>query len=210
MNITNDSVLQLPINAVQNKGNTLISSDFKILMNNDITTQAKTSNFIQALEDFYQIHQRSQITGVPTAEYNQAVKALGLNPDEDPFAGIRVLEQAGFAIGSPTIGAILEYGSKPQSHGNQSYLAQTSSNQTDLMVPNPAQMIGEINELNEAYDNMLGSASNYFEAAQAIARDTDIQRYASMTLREALPLIQANFAYTVQSQSTMDWIVRRL
>ena len=32
----------------------------------------------KALKAFYQVHQRSQITGVPTNEYNQAIAALGL------------------------------------------------------------------------------------------------------------------------------------
>lgn len=186
------------------------SINFQDLIDTGLLEQfpKEAENFERALANFYQIHQRSQITGVPTTEYNNAVRALGLDPDDDPLAGIKMLEQAGFTTGSPTIGAILEHGATPQAQGNQSYLAQAPKKDAEQMQPNYGAIMLEINELNEQHDNLLGSAQNYFEAAQALAGKTEIQPYSRMTLGQALPLIQAASQMT-QSQSTLDWIARR-
>ena len=76
----------------------------------------------KALEAFYQIHQRSQITGVPTSEYNQAIVALGLDKGQS-FAATDMLNQAGFNTGMPSVSAILRYGNTSNtSTGNLNFL----------------------------------------------------------------------------------------
>ena len=76
----------------------------------------------KALKAFYQVHQRSQITGVPTNEYNQAIAALGLGEGQS-FAATDMLNKAGFDTGMPSVAAILRYGNTSDtSVGNLSFL----------------------------------------------------------------------------------------
>ena len=76
----------------------------------------------KALKAFYQVHQRSQITGVPTSEYNQAIAALGLDKGQS-FAATDMLNKAGFNTGMPSVAAILRYGNTSDtSTGNLSFL----------------------------------------------------------------------------------------
>jgi len=76
----------------------------------------------KALKAFYQVHQRSQITGVPTSEYNQAIAALGLDKGQS-FAATDMLNKAGFDTGMPSVAAILRYGNTSDtSKGNLSFL----------------------------------------------------------------------------------------
>jgi hypothetical protein len=206
MNITTNTQLLTSSYAFAKPATSTNSSDFKQLIDNNPASKAQKLNLEQALNDFYQIHQRSQITGVPTSEYNQAVKALGLDPDKDPLAGIKLLEQSGFKTGAPTIGAILEYGGKPQAYGNQSYLAQAHAIGEDKVLPNHEAIIEEMNQLNAQHNQLLGSASNYFEAVQALVSQTNITPYQNMTLAEALPLI---LSATSQGQTTLDWLKNR-
>ena len=174
-----------------------------------------------ALDYFYVIHQRSQITGVPTNEYNQAVRELGLDPVANPSAGIQALEAAGYNAGMPTLGAILEYGSQPQDFGNQSYLAQNVNeptvvasqvvdtkdlveNSSNIDLKNPSE---EIQALNHSYDGILGSASNYYEAVRGLAANVDLVPYKNLSLTEALPLIQT--AFQEDSFVSTDWWLNR-
>ena len=76
----------------------------------------------KALKAFYQVHQRSQINGVPTSEYNQAIAALGLDKGQS-FAATDMLNQAGFNTGMPSVSAILRYGNTSNaSTGNLNFL----------------------------------------------------------------------------------------
>ena len=76
----------------------------------------------KALKAFYQVHQRSQITGVPTSEYNEAISALGLDKGQS-FAATDMLNKAGFDTGMPSVAAILRYGNtSATSVGNLSFL----------------------------------------------------------------------------------------
>ena len=76
----------------------------------------------KALKAFYQVHQRSQITGVPTSEYNQAIAALGLDKGQS-FAATDMLNKAGFDTGMPSVAAILRYGNtSAASTGNLNFL----------------------------------------------------------------------------------------
>ena len=76
----------------------------------------------KALKAFYQVHQRSQITGVPTSEYNEAIAALGLDKGQS-FAATDMLNKAGFDPGMPSVAAILRYGNTSDtSTGNLTFL----------------------------------------------------------------------------------------
>jgi hypothetical protein len=76
----------------------------------------------KAIKAFYEVHQRSQITGVPTNEYNQAIAALGLGEGQS-FAATDMLNQAGYDTGMPSVGAILRYGNTSEtSSGNLNFL----------------------------------------------------------------------------------------
>ena len=76
----------------------------------------------KALKAFYQVHQRSQITGVPTSEYNQAIAALGLDKGQS-FAATDMLNKAGYNTGMPSVEAILRYGNTSDtSTGNLNFL----------------------------------------------------------------------------------------
>ena len=76
----------------------------------------------KALKAFYQVHQRSQITGVPTSEYNEAIAALGLDKGQS-FAATDMLNKAGYDTGMPSMSAILRYGNTSDtSQGNLSFL----------------------------------------------------------------------------------------
>lgn len=186
---------------------------------------------IKLLEVLHELHQRAQITGVPTSMYNAAVQALGLDPVANPFAGAQALQAAGFETGAPSIGAILEFGATPSAHGNQSYLARETapeSRQTSIqsssqaaaadelpqpelgqefnLMPNEQAIRLELAELNEQYDQLLGSAGNYFEAASVLAQRLDIKAYTSFTLSQALPLIQVTLADQVALKTAASWL----
>jgi len=76
----------------------------------------------KAIKAFYEVHQRSQITGVPTNEYNQAIAALGLEKGQS-FAATDMLNKAGYNTGMPSIAAILRYGNTSDtSRGNLNFL----------------------------------------------------------------------------------------
>lgn len=76
----------------------------------------------KAIKAFYEVHQRSQITGVPTTEYNQAIAALGLGKGQS-FAATDMLNKAGYNTGMPSIEAILRYGNTNDTRsGNLNFL----------------------------------------------------------------------------------------
>jgi hypothetical protein len=76
----------------------------------------------KALKAFYQVHRRSQITGVPTREYNQTIAALGLDKGQN-FTATDMLHKAGYDTAMPSVAAILRYGNTSDtSVGNLSFL----------------------------------------------------------------------------------------
>ena len=76
----------------------------------------------KAIKAFYEVHQRSQITGVPINEYNQAIAALGLGEGQI-FAATDMLNKAGYNTGMPSVEAILRYGNTSDtSTGNLNFL----------------------------------------------------------------------------------------
>ena len=76
----------------------------------------------KAIKAFYEVHQRSQITGVPTNEYNQVIAALGLGEGQI-FAATDMLNKAGYHTGMPSVEAILRYGNTSDTiSGNLNFL----------------------------------------------------------------------------------------
>lgn len=75
-----------------------------------------------ALEKFGDVYQRSQLTGVSTNEYNDALAAAGFAPD-DWYEATLALRDAGFDTGRPSEDNILKYGPQiaDQGYGNMSY-----------------------------------------------------------------------------------------
>ena len=140
----------------------------------------------KALEAFYQIHQRSQITGVPTSEYNQAIVALGLDKGQS-FAATDMLNQAGFNTGMPSVSAILRYGNTSNtSTGNLNFLkggADVLAQRTMVGI-NSTVLEADKQPLSTKAQNALASAAsvaptaaltlptrNFYDAAVAMAAE---------------------------------------
>ena len=77
---------------------------------------------LDALENLSDVFQRSQLTGVSTKEYNDALAAAGFAPDEW-YEATLALKDAGFDTDKPSESYILEYGPEisDQGYGNLSY-----------------------------------------------------------------------------------------
>lgn len=95
----------------------------------------------EALLNFYEIHQRSQITGVPTNEYNNAVKALGIDINDTNFhsKAVELLSQNQFSTDFPSQDAVLKYGNTQQEHGNRAYMIGNEKYETGVMFEKATQ-----------------------------------------------------------------------
>lgn len=104
-----------------------------VMMESD--TNLTQTPSMEALANFYEIHQRSQITGVPTNEYNNAVKALGIDISEPFFQNkaIELLNNYNFNTNFPTKEAVLKYGNTQQDHGNRAYMIGNGKFETGEM-----------------------------------------------------------------------------
>ena len=139
----------------------------------------------KALKAFYQVHQRSQITGVPTSEYNQAIADLGLDKGQS-FAATDMLNKAGFDTGMPSVAAILRYGNTSDtSTGNLSFLkggANVLAQRAKVGIT-PMVLEGDKKPLSTAAQNALASTTsaattaaitvptrNFYDAAVAMAK----------------------------------------
>lgn len=101
----------------------------------DVKEVSSNEPSVEALANFYEIHQRSQITGVPTNEYNNAVKALGVDISEPFFQNkaIELLNQYQFNTDFPSLEAVLKYGNTQQDHGNRAYMIGNGKFETGEM-----------------------------------------------------------------------------
>lgn len=154
--------MSLSISNNNSASNTLSSQNLQ-------TTTSSSTSFAQALEDFYELHQRSQITGVSTYEYNRALENLGIDSQDSraAFEGIELLQTNGYTTGKPTDEAILEYGSVDQAQGNKTYMKNgvDSSAQNEALQEEIAQLSLDAQENGEEVEVYEG-ARNYFEIAQ--------------------------------------------
>jgi hypothetical protein len=226
--------------SLDNAKPTLVKADlvqpldaFGQVLKNQTSQLSSVDQRAKAIENFYEVHQRSQITGVPTSEYKAAVAALGLDADKEPFAAIKLLQENGFDTGAPSLEAILKYGARPQVSGNQSYLAQAdevnpnitppAARGTTVLAPvleqpdepEPAvvdqrpdltSVAQEIQALNEKFGQVLGPSKNYFEAVTHMSKQLDIAPYLSMTLDQALPKIAAALETNHLGMTTDRWL----
>lgn len=219
-------------NAAQVKADSVQASGaFGQVLKDQQSQPSEVDQHVQAILNFYDIHQRSQITGVPISEYKAAVAALGLDPEKDTFAAINLLQEKGFETGAPSLAAILKYGAAPQVSGNQSYLAQvdeTSLNVTNLpdsgtpalvqvqlddsepevvdQRPDLSAVTQEIQTLNQKFGEVLGPSKNYFEAVTHLSKQLDIAPYQSMSLSQALPMIAAALETHTLGITTDQWL----
>lgn len=124
------------------------------------TSAGISSSFKEALDAFYEIHQCSQITGVPTTIYNKVLDSLSVasNQELDAFAAISLLDKNGYDTGRPTDEAIVKYGAIDQEHGNKSYMKNGTSLSSVALKE-------EIEALNEETNNTYESAQNYYDVA---------------------------------------------
>lgn len=226
--------------SIDNAKSTLVKADlvqpldaFGQVLKNQTSQLSSVDQRAKAIENLYEVHQRSQITGVPTSEYKAAVAALGLDADKEPFAAIRLLQDKGYDTGAPSLEAILKYGAAPQASGNQSYLAQADEgkpNITNLPVsatitlapvlaqpdeqepsvldqrPDLTSVAQEIQAINEKFGDLLGHSKNYFEAVTHMSKQLDIAPYLSMTLDQALPKIAAALEANQLGMTTDRWL----
>lgn len=134
-----------------------------------------TLDLTQAFQNFYEIHQRSQITGVATTEYNEAVKALGIDIT-DPFSGnkaIEMLKANGYDTDKPTNEAIARYGNTEQTHGNHAYMKGYGANEY-LKVTAPETYEKLINgETEDSVDSTEENSAESFKTASAPLNDTE-------------------------------------
>jgi hypothetical protein len=227
-------------NSLDNAKPALVKADlvqrldaFGQVLKNQTAQLSSVDQRAKAIVNFYEVHQRSQITGVPTSEYKAAVAALGLDVDKEPFAAIKLLQDNGFNTGAPSLEAILKYGAAPQVSGNQSYLAQVDEvnpnitppvvSSTTESIPVQAQLdesdpavvdqradltsvAQEIQALNEKFGDFLGPSKNYFEAVTHMSKQLDIAPYLSMTLDQALPKIAAALEANQLGMTTDRWL----
>ena len=126
------------------------STQNKKLQKTDMTS------FASALNKFYEIHQRSQITGVSTFEYNKALSNLGLEKG-DNLDAIHLLESNGYNTGAPSIESIVKYGNTSQKIGNHSYM----KDETKVLKQEKAVMQEKVATTQKPY--------NYFDAAKKIS-----------------------------------------
>ena len=125
---------------------------------------ATTAN--DALAKLNDLHQRSMLTGVSTAEYNAALAAAGFKPDERVEAR-DALEAAGYEVGRPTNANILKYGPDiaKSGTGNLSY-APGSNIKQDLIDRGLDPKLAKL-------DNF---SNNYYEQAQLADENNPFNR----------------------------------
>ena len=170
-------------------------------------------SFDKALDDFYQIHQQSQLGGVPTSIYNKAVERLGLD-SSDPFAGIHALEESGYQTCAPSINAILQFG-KPSSQDvvlAQLNLINSSTIEEDQNLVQAHHAIqAEISQLNELGNGILDEAKTYYEAAKVVSQKFDLNVVGKFTLDEFVnEYTKGQFSNVHKSLGTINWLQSRV
>lgn len=140
-NQTNSTI----ISSNENKIESTQGSSFKLALeessNIEEIQEISKAPSQEALLNFYEIHQRSQITGVPTNEYNNAVKALGIDINDTNFhsKAVELLSQNQFSTDFPSLDAVLKYGNTQQEHGNRAYMIGNEKYETGVMFEKATQ-----------------------------------------------------------------------
>lgn len=165
-NQTNSTI----ISSNENKTESTQGSSFKLALeessNIEEIQEISKAPSQEALLNFYEIHQRSQITGVPTNEYNNAVKALGIDINDTNFhsKAVELLSQNQFSTDFPSLDAVLKYGNTQQEHGNRAYMIGNEKYETGVMFEKATQNTYNefVEELREEIlvNNALNKTSN--------------------------------------------------
>lgn len=165
-NQTNSTI----ISSNENKTESTQGSSFKLALeessNIEEIQEISKAPSQEALLNFYEIHQRSQITGVPTNEYNNAVKALGIDINDTNFhsKAVELLSQNQFSTDFPSQDAVLKYGNTQQEHGNRAYMIGNEKYETGVMFEKATQNTYNefVEELREEIlvNNALNKTSN--------------------------------------------------
>lgn len=165
-NQTNSTI----ISSNENKIESTQGSSFKLALeessNIEEIQEISKAPSQEALLNFYEIHQRSQIAGVPTNEYNNAVKALGIDINDTNFhsKAVELLSQNQFSTDFPSQDAVLKYGNTQQEHGNRAYMIGNEKYETGVMFEKATQNTYNefVEELREEIlvNNALNKTSN--------------------------------------------------
>ena len=165
-NQTNSTI----ISSNENKIESTQGSSFKLALeessNIEEIQEISKAPSQEALLNFYEIHQRSQITGVPTNVYNNAVKALGIDINDTNFhsKAVELLSQNQFSTDFPSQDAVLKYGNTQQEHGNRAYMIGNEKYETGVMFEKATQNTYNefVEELREEIlvNNALNKTSN--------------------------------------------------
>jgi len=165
-NQTNSTI----ISSNENKIESTQGSSFKLALeessNIEEIQEISKAPSQEALLNFYEIHQRSQITGVPTNEYNNAVKALGIDINDTNFhsKAVELLSQNQFSTDFPSQDAVLKYGNTQQEHGNRAYMIGNEKYEIGVMFEKATQNTYNefVEELREEIlvNNALNKTSN--------------------------------------------------
>ena len=158
--------------SVQNSEQSQVSA-----LKNVSSTASSSSK--EALDAFYEIHQRSQITGVSTYVYNKALDSIGIDSSQtfSAIEGINLLQAYGYNTNKPTDEAILKYGTADQEHGNKSYMQNGRSISSEALKE-------EIEVLNEETDNAYAGAQNYYDIALKNS-NVDSQEFSTVQAEES-------------------------
>jgi hypothetical protein len=174
----------------------------------------------KALKAFYQVHQRSQITGVPTNEYNQAIAALGLGEGQS-FAATDMLHKAGYDTGMPSVAAILRYGNTSDtSTGNLSFLKKGADvlEQRAKVGITPITLVGDKKPLSTAGQNASSSTAsvapaaalmlptrNFYDAAVAMAAGLN-QEQLKQPIDQVAQQVKSMDYQTIEKQLAKSYI----
>jgi len=126
----------------------------------------------EALAKWNDVHQRSMISGVSTAEYNAALNAAGFKNDEW-WEATNALKAAGYETGAPTAETIKKYGPQVAASGvgNLSYAPGSTVNDPALAAagydnyydqalkkPSTSYLQKQILELQNSYKDLLAKS----------------------------------------------------
>ena len=156
----------------------------------ETATVSDNKKFQQALENFYEIHQQSQITGVSTKKYNDALNDLGLEADE-ALDAIHLLQSNGYSTGAPSVAAITKYGNTSQDVGNKSYMRHSEPIMQEKKVVSNEDTITVTEDTPEVKET---ENFNYYDTAVAIEdllSDEDKTKNLSQLFSE-VPTLQKN------------------
>ena len=134
-NQTNSTIVSNNENKIESRQDSSFKLALEESSNIEEIQELSTAPSQEALLNFYEIHQRSQIAGVSTSEYNNAVKALGIVINDTNFhsKAVELLNQNQFSTDFPSQDAVLKYGNTQQDYGNRAYMIGNEKYETGVM-----------------------------------------------------------------------------